>query len=571
MPNREAVAYWKYNPLLQKPTSLKPVMPYGYYWYFGPDPAAGVSYGQYHDKQNDISVVTENAAIVYSPATGVPMDKVDDVPFEEIKAQLSEATASRGLSAANCVACQKDMVSDYDLSEPDKVFCVGCGGEVQVGRGNNPKEKTMGAAEKMSEIKARIRAKAKAKAKEQAEAKVKEEKRKALAERLKKRKEERAKKEAEAAEAEASKTKFIPLETILATMKQIKAEEEGDEIPIEEIMEAMDDELEGDDEASMDYEEEEAPAEEPASDEAEMDYSEEEAPADESGDEGDDESYMELDMILGMLKKKKRLEAKKAAEAKKATAEGEEEEEAPAEEAPPADNAEAEDDSSGDDGANPADEPDAEPDREPTSAGDEPPAEEADTPPNDEDSQPEPDMLSEENPLPTGGDSEAMRFEPLASFENVTRDQISMELFDEEGENPFWNITVAGVPAARVQLCKQHQPDTIRDIFCSEGYASDIADHCEKTGFVKTMNRVNAEFWANQTSDSKIAAKFQKEAQASFNKERETMVASFRDDFLNCINIVTCGLNKNFYPDMGHDIKAALLSNLASPHPESAL
>jgi len=202
------------------------------------------------------------------------------------------------------------------------------------------------------------------------------------------------------------------------------------------------------------------------------------------------------------------------------------------------------------------------------------PAEEKEEDKEDEDEEPkaegepntEPNMIVEESPLPaTPVEMDAMRFEPLASanvLAKVTKEQIDMTLYNEETENPIWNVTVAGFPTARIQLKHQMHPEEIRNVFCSDEYAKDLMIHCEKTGFIPTMNKVKAEFWSNYTSNKKLATRLTKEAKAGLEGERKKLLATFKQDFRNCINIVSAGMAKNFYPDMGNPLKEHLFANL---------
>ena len=158
-----------------------------------------------------------------------------------------------------------------------------------------------------------------------------------------------------------------------------------------------------------------------------------------------------------------------------------------------------------------------------------------------------------------------MKFEPLAALANlkgIRKEDIDMALYHEDTDNPTWNITVAGVPTAKIELKKQSAPEEIRTVFCSEDYAKDLMVHCEKTGFVQTMNKVKADFWSNYTSNKQIAARFHKEAKASFENERKKLLASFKQEFRNCMNIVSAGMSKNFYPDLGNALKEHLFTNL---------
>ena len=144
MPNHSLTAWWKYNPIYQKPTTLEPVVPWSYFYYFGPDPAAGVSYGQYRDDENQIGVITEAKETVYSPVSGNPMVFVAVVPEEDVKAMVSKATADTKLSTVKCCACQADLVSDHDLGKETGLHCVACGSNCSKTEDKTIKGKTMG-------------------------------------------------------------------------------------------------------------------------------------------------------------------------------------------------------------------------------------------------------------------------------------------------------------------------------------------------------------------------------------------------------------------------------------------
>jgi hypothetical protein len=297
------------------------------------------------------------------------------------------------------------------------------------------------------------------------------------------------------------------------------AEDDDDLISLDTIMEAMEEEEE---EVVVSEEDDEV--------------------LDETSDEGeeiledkkeDDDEYLDLDMVLSMINRKKRMQ-------RKVKAEDEVKVEVKEEEKKPEVKLEVKEE-----------------DKKPEEV-----ATEGDK---------EPNLLSEENPLPAStesipaADMEAMKFEPLASFESlasVNKEQIDMTLYNEDSENPIWNVTVAGVPTAKIQLKNQMHSEEIRAVFCSDDYAKDLMVHCEKTGFVQTMNKVKADFWSNYTSNKKVAERFQKEAAASFGLERKRLLATFKQDFRTCMNIVSAGMSKNFYPDMGNPIKEHLFTNL---------
>jgi hypothetical protein len=559
--SHKIISWWKYNPLLQKPASLDPVLPWAWYWYYGPDPASGCSYGQYHDEDYDFDMITAKDKVVYSPATGKPMQFVDMVPKEEFDEKLSKVTGKSFInSEVSCTSCNANLVSDYDLSELDKVHCVKCGKECNIStmeKNNIEGAKTMTVSareQRVQNLKRRIRANILKKRKAEAanEKRVEEEELKkkrtlALKQNRKIKAEEEAKKEDEDDE-------LISLDTIMEAMEEETSEEDLSE---EALMDEKEECEEGEVCAADEFEDEEL-AEEPEVEESEvdeveveepsmdddMDFSTEESPEleldveDDMGDEeldldvsveepkkeGEDD-YYDLDMVLSMVNKK-------IAAGKKAKAKVKAKKKVKAEEAC-----------------------DLEKDKE----------KETEVSLLDEKEEVEEKVEDVAEEVAPKEEMEAMKFEPLATtqaFANLRKEDIDMTLYHEDSDNPTWNVTVAGVPTAKIELRKQAAADEIRAVFCSEDYAKDLMVHCEKTGFIQTMNKVNAEFWSNYTSNKKIANRFKQEAKASFECERKKLLASYRQEYRNCINIVSAGMSKNFYPDMGNALKENLFTNL---------
>ena len=573
MSHKKIIGWWKYNPLLQKPTSLDPVRPWGWFWYYGPDPASGCSYGQYHDDDNDFDMITAKDKVVYSPATGKPMQFVGLVPQEEFADKVSKVTGVNFNGCrVSCISCSAALVSDYNLNEMDEVHCCKCGelckttDEEKTIKGDKTITKVNASREeRIQGLKCRIRAniakKKRVEAAKERRLKLEDEERKKrkelTAERnrlsLKTNKKIRAEEEEK---KEDEDEELISLDSIMEAMEEDECEDEncpsedayleeknedeecedevcaaeGDDVEEEPIEETLEDDLEEepmlDEELMLDETAEEDP----------IDLGgEEQAPA----DEPTEDEYYDLDMVLSMINKKEKMLKTKKAKKKAKAEEGTEVS-------------------------------DKEKDSE-FSLLDEAPEEKVEVEveekvPESDEAKAEDECEEETAEKPAAKeDLEAMKFEPLAalnSLKNVRKEDIDMALYHEDTENPTWNVTVAGVPTAAIQLKKQSSPDEIRAVFCSEDYAKDLMIHCEKTGFVQTMNKVKADFWSNHTSNKKIAERFTKEAKASFEMERKKLLATFKQDFRNCINIVSAGMSKNFYPDMGNALKEHMFTNL---------
>ncbi len=593
--------YWKYNPLQNKPTTLDPVEPWGSYYYYGPDPAAGVSYGLFEDEESDFKMLSCDTGKVHSPATGKEMAKVEDVPADEVKELLSKTGASAGVHRVQCQGCKAYMMCSRDLTEADIMHCAACGC-VMVGSETAAKkeDQTMATEVKKVEgstLKDRIRASI-LKKREAAKASAAPVEEQTLAQKLRER--VLARKAAKASE-EKKDDEYVSLDAIMEAMDEEEGKKKEDEACMEGKKAKADD--------TEEYEHD--PKHEESKDGAATSEEKEEVKVDEKKDEEGkgDEEFMDLDMVLSMLKRKARVakararikarrEAKAAQAAKVVAEEKEEKKEPKAEEKKDEKKAKADDTEKFEhdpkheeskDGAATADE------KADEHAHDEKKAPYA-SEPKVEQEQPglsaqkpaEPGMVQPENPVPgaekgdfdkmgelhsphKGGEmdvskeSEAMRFEPLASTEKlstVAKEDIDMMLYGEEGENPTWNVSVAGIPTCRIPLKAQAHADEIRKVFCSDEYAFDLIEHCVKSGFVPTMKKVGATFWANHTSDQKIAARYQTMASVAIDSEKAKIVAAFREDFISALKIVTAGMSKNFYPELGNALKDALFNNL---------
>ena len=612
--SQRIVSWWKYNPILQKPTSLDAVKPWSWYWYYGPDPVSGLSYGQYHDEDFDFDMLSQKKQVVYSPATGKPMKLIEEVSGDEVDDMFSKAKGCLSSEPKVCTSCDAKIVSDYDLKELGDFYCYNCGKECgceESGESKETKETKETIAEKQTtekktmkkemrsdrvrSLKRKIRASLLKKRKVAAKSTEEKEEKKvtkvvdreqlrrraAIASRMRMRDLDRKRKvraEEEEKKEKEEDDELISLDTIMESMEEEEAKEnevedvkkeDDDLVSLDEVMEAMN-ELE--DEGSFEDEGlEDEGLDDLGDEEVEDEGLEEENLGGEPKSEEDE--YYDLDMVLSMINKREKLARRRKKvraeddgketekdKAKLEEKEGEEKVEEKVEKAPEATplvktelpKTEAKPIESAEEKEECDEEEKPEGDKEkPEGESDE-----------------EPNMATEESPLPAMPvEMDAMRFEPLASIANlakVNKDQIDMTLYNEESENPTWNVAVSGVPTARIQLKNQMHPEEIRSVFCSDDYAKDLMIHCEKTGFIPIMNKVKAEFWSNHTSNKKLAERFTKEAKASLESERKKLLATFKQDFRSCINVVSAGMAKNFYPDMGNPLKEHLFANLRS-------
>lgn len=511
-------AWWiRYNPITQKPTSLSPYLGWNWLSYYGPDPTSGVSYGSYVDEASRTIVLSERKEKVFSPVTGKPMSFVCEVSGEEL-----EATAGESADAEyQCSGC--GFASGYSSSGLEPGYCVACGDKSVI-----PQKKGHIMASKLEEIKARLKAKRESNA---AYAKI-------VA---------KAKKKAVAAEEKED------LDSIIGD-KDAKASEGW--VPLEDIIKEakskMDCAAEHEGEESAEHEEHESPAEEAA----------------EHAADSDDE-FVDLDVVLSAAREQaqKTVEARKKVKAaiarqrRLAVVKARVRARLKSKASEHIDVALPEAELAGQEPKPVAiDEHAIEPGIPVMEMGEDKKEEMPAEMPAELGAEPAPEMAEEKEEMT------AMKFEPLASLQVLSkakRDDIDMVLFDDQGKNPTWNVSVAGVPACRVSLQDQDFADEIRSVFCSEDYARDLLEHCVKAGFIPTMNRVKAKFWANEFTKSDALKDITQKATASLEAEKAKYLAAYKENFLGCLNIVSAGMNKNFYPE-GNALKMHLFSQLTT-------
>lgn len=162
-------------------------------------------------------------------------------------------------------------------------------------------------------------------------------------------------------------------------------------------------------------------------------------------------------------------------------------------------------------------------------------------------------------------ESEALRYETLSSLDDVKsygKEDVELVLFNERTNNPTWMVFCKTTPLAKVECAKQADADAIREVFASESFAKDFVDHCADIGLIESLKNVNASFFANETSDKKIEARFEAKAEAKIAKFKAQSEAKLRTDLMRALDVVTVGMTKNLYSDVGHPLKDALFEGM---------
>ena len=142
--------------------------------------------------------------------------------------------------------------------------------------------------------------------------------------------------------------------------------------------------------------------------------------------------------------------------------------------------------------------------------------------------------------------------------EGVIQSDVNMTLFNEDGDNPFWNIDISGQPIAQVSLKDQPRTEEIRSSFISEQYALGVSQAIEKVGLKEVLKSVNAKLWSNEIQNAKVVKQAHEAAKATFEDAYKQKAAELTDRVFECMAIVAAGMDKNFYPEVGNPLKEAL-------------
>ena len=601
-----------------KPSSLEPYVPYNLPLYWGPDPAAGISYGSYENDAKSI-VVTKKQDKVFCPVTGRQMTFVGDIEVVDFEQAKAEILSKHSVSCS----CGQSSYANFDVSE-EELFCWNCGNSLG-------EKKTMS---KARETRKAIEAKL-AKASETEEFVN-------IDQLLTELDEEEANKPAETEPEEGETPEPVSEEGVEAPSEEAPAEEVS-EAPAPESTEAPMTE-----EVSEAPESTEAPAEEELTD-ADLEDVEEVAEevaqevADEiteklqdqidelKEDEQDEQEMIDLDIVLSMLNEEnmknkentavaeemidlteviemakqeigksvscdeeavakeemidisevvamakqevaKKAEAKMKSEkqktiariraksrarllqkrvkaeleAKKAQAEAPVLEDLPTVKVP-------------------AEQKEHKVKEVPATdvkkAAEEAPANvELSNVRELEDA--EGKKLMEEVATEP---SEALRYEAVASFDSlasITKDDVEMVLFAEKSENPTWVVFAKTLPVAKIELASQEHADIIRPSFVEADYATDFINATAQDGLLNTLKTANAHFYANHISDKAIADRYEAKAQEKIEAFKAQAETKLRSDLMGALDVVTVGMNKNLYKDVGHPLKEALYESM---------
>jgi len=137
-----------------------------------------------------------------------------------------------------------------------------------------------------------------------------------------------------------------------------------------------------------------------------------------------------------------------------------------------------------------------------------------------------------------------------------------IDLHFYEGEDPFWNVNVDGIPTARISLSAQDAPEEIEAIFVSPKFGESLQRAFAQVGLKEVLLSVKAKFYANEVNSSAMAVKIRSSLEEEYDRKYQKQVADLAKDFKEAVSTVITGVNKNFWGDFDNTIKASLFEEL---------
>jgi len=160
--------------------------------------------------------------------------------------------------------------------------------------------------------------------------------------------------------------------------------------------------------------------------------------------------------------------------------------------------------------------------------------------------------------------AEAMQTEWLASLDTLKGERIEMSLYGEEGDAPYWNVTIDSQPVGRINLADQENPQTIRASFVSDSYADNLGKLIDEMGVKKILPMVKTRMFAHKYDEKEVTARIREKAKIEARAEFDARVGTLRQDFLSAVGTIMVAADKNFYQgeENGHALKGGLFNAL---------
>jgi hypothetical protein len=144
----------------------------------------------------------------------------------------------------------------------------------------------------------------------------------------------------------------------------------------------------------------------------------------------------------------------------------------------------------------------------------------------------------------------------------VTSNDVHLELYNAESDNPQWNVTINAAPVASIALLNQDRPEEWRAHFVTQKYAEGVRAAFDNMEARELLENLNATFYASQIRDTTLVKDAEKRVRAKLEAGYRKKLAGLRSNMAGAIKLAIAGINKGFWRDVDNSLKASLFGYL---------
>jgi hypothetical protein len=151
---------------------------------------------------------------------------------------------------------------------------------------------------------------------------------------------------------------------------------------------------------------------------------------------------------------------------------------------------------------------------------------------------------------------------PIEALGEIDINDVELNLFNEESENPHYTVMVKGEPVAKIALQDQTLPQDQHDLFLQDDYPQFVLEGIEQFGLGDTLQSVHARYYAAKAMEGTVAVEMKKAAAAELEVQSKRHVAKIKDDLSNVASLVIEGSLKNYIVE--NPLRDALVQQVRS-------
>jgi hypothetical protein len=151
---------------------------------------------------------------------------------------------------------------------------------------------------------------------------------------------------------------------------------------------------------------------------------------------------------------------------------------------------------------------------------------------------------------------------PIETLGEIDINDVELNLFHEDSDNPHYTVMVKGEPVAKIALADQTLPQDQHELFLQPDYPQFVLEGIEQFGLADTLQSVHARYYAAKAFEGAVAAEMKKSAAADMVGESRRHIAKVKDDLGNVAALVIEASLKNYIVE--NPLRDALVQQMRS-------